>query len=112
MSGGGGRGGSTLTTQVVKNTLLTDIAGDRSLERKVKEMMLAVELERRLTKTEILQQYLNVVYWGKNFYGVHAAAEAYLKFLYTPQAQQLATARLQQKAFDDLMQNSTARMRP
>ena len=75
--GGGGRGGSTLTTQVVKNTLLTDIADERSLERKIKEMMLAVELERRLTKAEILQQYLNVVYWGKNFYGIHAAAQAY-----------------------------------
>ncbi len=75
--GGGGRGGSTLTTQVVKNTLLTDIADERSLERKIKEMMLAVELERRLTKSEILQQYLNVVYWGKNFYGIHAAAQAY-----------------------------------
>ncbi len=77
--GGGGRGGSTLTTQVVKNTLLTNIADERSLERKVKEMMLAVELERRLTKTEILQQYLNVVYWGKNFYGIHAAAQAYFE---------------------------------
>ncbi|CAA9571158.1 MAG: Multimodular transpeptidase-transglycosylase [uncultured Truepera sp.] len=75
--GGGGRGGSTLTTQVVKNTLLTDLASERSLERKFKEVMLAVELERRLTKAEILQQYLNVVYWGKNFYGIHAAAEAY-----------------------------------
>jgi len=75
--GGGGRGGSTLTTQVVKNTLLADIADERSLERKFKEMMLAIELERRLTKAEILQQYLNVVYWGKNFYGVHAAAQAY-----------------------------------
>ncbi len=75
--GGGGRGGSTLTTQVVKNTLLTNLADERSLERKIKEMMLAVELERRLTKAEILQQYLNVVYWGKNFYGIHAAAQAY-----------------------------------
>ncbi len=75
--GGGGRGGSTLTIQVVKNTLLADIKDERSLERKFKEMMLAVELERRLTKAEILQQYLNVVYWGKNFYGVYAAAQAY-----------------------------------
>ena len=66
-----------MTTQVVKNTLLKGIADERSLERKVKEMMLAVELERRLTKAEILQQYLNVVYWGKNFYGIHAAAQAY-----------------------------------
>lgn len=75
--GGGGRGGSTLTSQVVKNTLLTEIAAERSLERKFKEIMLGLELERRLTKAEILQQYLNVVYWGKNFYGIHAAAQAY-----------------------------------
>lgn len=75
--GGGGRGGSTLTTQVVKNTLLTKLADERSLERKFKEMMLAIELERRLTKAEILQQYLNVVYWGKNFYGIYTAAQAY-----------------------------------
>lgn len=75
--GGGGRGGSTLTTQVVKNTLLRTIAGEHSLERKLKEVMLAVELERRLTKGEILQQYLNVAYWGKNFYGIHAAAQGY-----------------------------------
>jgi penicillin-binding protein 1A len=75
--GGQGRGGSTLTTQVAKNTLLADLANDRSLERKVKELMLAIEIERRLTKEEILQQYLNVVYWGKNFYGIHAASRAY-----------------------------------
>jgi len=75
--GGGGRGGSTLTIQVVKNTLLADIKDERSLERKFKEMMLAVELERRLTKAEILQQYLNVAYWGKNFYGIYAAGRAY-----------------------------------
>ena len=75
--GAGGRGGSTLTIQVVKNTLLADIKDKRSLERKFKEMMLAVELERRLTKAEILQQYLNVAYWGKNFYGIYAAAQAY-----------------------------------
>jgi penicillin-binding protein 1A len=48
------RGGSTITTQVVKNTVLFDLRSDRSLERKAKELMLAVELERRLTKPEIL----------------------------------------------------------
>ncbi len=77
--GSGGRGGSTLTTQVVKNTLLVNIADERNLERKFKEMILAVELERRLTKAEILQQYLNVVYWGKNFYGIYAASQAYFQ---------------------------------
>ncbi len=71
------RGGSTITTQVVKNELLTDIRSERSLERKAKELMLAVKLERRLTKAEILQRYINVVFWGGNVYGIHAAAQAY-----------------------------------
>ncbi len=75
--GDGGRGGSTITTQVIKNTLLRGMSDERSLERKAKEIMLATELERRLTKPEILQQYLNLVYWGGNLYGVHAAAKAY-----------------------------------
>ncbi len=71
------RGGSTITTQVIKNTLLVDSASDRTLERKAKEIMLAVELERRLTKAEILQRYINVVFWGGNVYGIRSAAQAY-----------------------------------
>jgi penicillin-binding protein 1A len=77
--GSQGRGGSTITTQVIKNVLLRDQASDRSLERKVKEIMLAVELERRLTKPEILQRYINVVFWGGNVYGIRAAAQAHFK---------------------------------
>ncbi len=76
-SGEGGRGGSTITTQVIKNTVLSDISTERSLERKVKEVMLAIELERRLTKAEILQRYINVSFWGGNIYGIRAAAKAY-----------------------------------
>lgn len=75
--GDAGRGGSTITTQIVKNELLMDIRNERSLERKVKEWMLALQLERRLTKEEILQRYINIVFWGGNVYGVHAAARAY-----------------------------------
>ena len=71
------RGGSTITTQVVKNTVLFDLRSDRSMERKAKELMLAVELERRLTKPEILYQYVNVVFWGGNVYGIRAAAQTY-----------------------------------
>jgi penicillin-binding protein 1A len=71
------RGGSTITTQVVKNTVLFGLRSDRSLERKAKELMLAVELERRLTKAEILQRYVNVVFWGGNVYGIRAAAQTY-----------------------------------
>jgi penicillin-binding protein 1A len=71
------RGGSTITIQTIKNTVLSELQDERTLERKAKELMLAVELERRLTKPEILQWYINVVYWGGNLYGIHAAAEAY-----------------------------------
>jgi len=75
--GDAGRGGSTITTQVIKNVLLQDIRSERSLERKAKEAMLALEVERRLTKSEILQHYINVVFWGGNVYGIGAAAQTY-----------------------------------
>ncbi|HEX7002896.1 MAG TPA: transglycosylase domain-containing protein [Trueperaceae bacterium] len=75
--GGEDRGGSTITTQVIKNTVLREIRSERSLERKVKELLLAVELERRLTKAEILQRYVNVIFWGGNVYGIRSAAQAY-----------------------------------
>ncbi len=71
------QGGSTITTQVIKNTLLKDLAQARTLERKVKEWALALELERRYTKEEILEMYLNVVPWGGNVVGLAGAAEAY-----------------------------------
>lgn len=73
------RGGSTITTQVIKNTVLQDIRSDRSLERKGKELLLAIELERRLTKAEILQRYVNVIFWGGNVYGIRAAAQTYFE---------------------------------
>ncbi len=71
------QGGSTITTQVIKNTLLKELAGKRSLERKFKEFLLALELERRYTKEEILGMYLNVAFWGGNLTGIAAASEAY-----------------------------------
>jgi membrane peptidoglycan carboxypeptidase len=75
--GGGDRGGSSITTQLVKNTVLADVRSERSMERKAKELLLAVELERLLTKAEILQRYVNVVFWGGNVYGIRAAAQTY-----------------------------------
>nr|WP_267962779.1 transglycosylase domain-containing protein [Thermus hydrothermalis] len=71
------QGGSTITTQVIKNTLLKELAQARSLERKFKEWALALELERRYTKEEILEMYLNVIPWGGNAVGIKGAAEAY-----------------------------------
>jgi penicillin-binding protein 1A len=68
------QGGSTLTQQLVKNLLLTD---ERSLRRKAQEARLAGELEKKLSKQQILDLYLNRVYLGANAYGVDAAAQTY-----------------------------------
>ncbi len=68
------QGGSTITQQLVKKTLLTD---ERSVDRKVKEAVLATRLEKELTKDQILEHYLNLVYFGNGAYGVGAAAETY-----------------------------------
>ena len=65
------QGGSTITQQVVKALLLTP---ERSLERKVKEAILAQRLEGKLTKDEILYLYLNQIYFGAGSYGIAAAA--------------------------------------
>ncbi|MDX2004592.1 MAG: transglycosylase domain-containing protein [Meiothermus sp.] len=75
------QGGSSITTQVVKNTVLRESAFERSgwqgIERKLKEFPLAIQLERRYSKEEILEMYLNVVPWGGNAQGIWAAAQAY-----------------------------------
>lgn len=67
-------GASTLTQQLLKNTILTN---DVSIERKVKEMYLAINLEKRLTKDQILTAYLNTIPLGGNVYGVEAASLLY-----------------------------------
>ncbi|GAB6052283.1 transglycosylase domain-containing protein [Magnetospira thiophila] len=68
------QGGSTLTQQVAKNLFLSP---QRSLKRKVQELMLALWLEHKFTKDQILTIYLNRVYLGAGTYGVEAAAQAY-----------------------------------
>lgn len=67
-------GGSTLTQQLVKNVLLTS---ERSYTRKIKEVILATEIERRFTKDEILEMYLNEAPYGGTFWGVQSAAKGY-----------------------------------
>lgn len=74
MSGGDLRGASTITQQVMKNFLLDS---SRSLERKVKELILASRLEKSLSKDRILELYLNEIFLGQNSYGVAAAAQTY-----------------------------------
>jgi penicillin-binding protein 1A len=71
---GARQGGSTITQQYVKNAYLTS---ERSIARKIKEAVLSVKLERELEKDEILERYLNTIYFGRGAYGVGAAARAY-----------------------------------
>ncbi|MCP5029559.1 MAG: penicillin-binding protein [Actinomycetia bacterium] len=68
------QGGSTITQQYVKNAFLTK---DRTVKRKIQEAVLAIKLERELTKEEILLRYLNRIYFGRGAYGVQAASQAY-----------------------------------
>src|SRR5712691_459789 len=67
-------GGSTITQQLTKVLFLTP---DKSLERKMKEAVLALELERRYSKDRILEMYLNQIYFGHGAYGVEAASRTY-----------------------------------
>ena len=75
IAGGGSiEGGSTLTQQLAKNLFLTQ---ERTLSRKIQEAILAFWLERRYSKDQILELYLNRVYFGSGAYGVEAAAQKY-----------------------------------
>jgi penicillin-binding protein 1A len=73
-SGSVRQGGSTITQQLVKQSLLTP---ERDIGRKAKEAVLALRLEQQMSKDEILERYLNTVYLGNTAYGVQAAAETY-----------------------------------
>ncbi len=67
-------GGSTLTMQLVKNLFLSP---NRTISRKAAEAVMAIRLEQILSKEDILELYLNQVYWGHNLYGVETAARSY-----------------------------------
>ncbi|QLE58866.1 transglycosylase domain-containing protein [Nostoc sp. TCL26-01] len=74
VAGGVKEGGSTVTMQLVKNLFLSR---KRAFTRKLAEGVLAIRLEQILTKDQILEMYLNQVYWGHNNYGVQTAARSY-----------------------------------
>ncbi|BCY00791.1 penicillin-binding protein 1A [Stutzerimonas stutzeri] len=67
-------GGSTITMQVAKNYFLTS---ERSFSRKINEILLALQIERELSKNEILELYVNKIYLGNRAYGIEAAAQVY-----------------------------------
>ncbi|HBS60532.1 MAG TPA: penicillin-binding protein, partial [Firmicutes bacterium] len=67
-------GASTITQQLARNSLLTH---DQTLKRKIQEAILALQIERKFTKQEILEMYLNQIYFGQGSYGVQTAAQTY-----------------------------------
>ncbi|MBA3744937.1 transglycosylase domain-containing protein, partial [Sporichthya sp.] len=74
LRGGSTQGGSTITQQYVKNTYLST---ERSFQRKLKEALLSIKIDREKSKDQILEDYLNTIYLGRGAYGVQAAAKAY-----------------------------------
>src|SRR5688572_15779705 len=73
-------GGSTITQQLARNLFANDIgftSGDTSWERKVKESLVAIQIEKRYTKEEIFTMYCNQIYWGHGAHGVQAASRLY-----------------------------------
>ncbi|WP_282699254.1 transglycosylase domain-containing protein [Streptomyces sp. CC219B] len=73
-TGKGKQSGSTITQQYVKNYYL---AQEQTLTRKMKEFFISIKLDREVTKDDILEGYLNTSYFGRNAYGIQAAAQAY-----------------------------------
>lgn len=72
--GGSTQGGSTITQQYVKNAYLSS---DQTLSRKLKELAISLKLSRDYSKDDILENYLNTIYFGRQSYGIEAAAKAY-----------------------------------
>ncbi len=120
------QGASTLTQQYAKNLLLEQdlLAGDtagakadvaRTVSRKVRELRLAVSLEQHYTKQQILQRYLNIVYFGQGAYGVQAAAERFFGVpaakLDLAQAATLAGLVQDPAAYDPVQHPGAARQR-
>jgi len=111
-SGGIAQGGSTITQQLVKLTLLSP---RQDLNRKAREAILAIEMEKKYSKQEILESYLNLVYFGGGAYGVQAAAETYwgenAEDLDWGQAALLASLIQNPVAYDPVLEPEVARER-
>ena len=87
-------GGSTLTQQLVKNAILSS---EKTFTRKIKELILSLELERRYTKDELLQIYLNEIPYGSTYYGIEAAAQNYFNKTVHERLRRQPPSRLSQK---------------
>jgi len=106
------QGGSTITQQLVKNSLLTP---QRSVHRKFREAILALRLEDTMSKQQILERYLNTVYFGNGAYGLQAGAETYfgtdVGHLTTVQAALMAGLIRNPQGYDPIRHPEAARQR-
>src|SRR3712207_3518881 len=75
LTGGSTQGGSTITQQYVKNAILQN--SDQTFSRKFQELFLAIKLDNNFSKKQILENYLNTIYFGRGAYGIEAAANTY-----------------------------------
>jgi membrane peptidoglycan carboxypeptidase len=107
------QGGSTITQQLVKNTLIEN--PKRDIKRKVREAVLAMRLEEVYSKDEILERYLNTVYFGRDAYGIRAASERYFDeqpdALTVPQAAMLAGMISAPSLYDPILHPAAAHHR-
>ncbi|MBC3841402.1 penicillin-binding protein [Streptacidiphilus sp. 4-A2] len=124
-SGGVAQGGSTLTQQYVKNVFAYDAgpsnaagyaqATRQTADRKVQELRDAIALEKSTSKQQILDDYLNITYFGEGAYGIEAAAELYFSVhasqLTLPQAALLAGMEQKPSAFDPILYPAAATVR-
>ncbi|MEZ0092659.1 transglycosylase domain-containing protein [Streptacidiphilus sp. EB129] len=123
-SGGVAQGGSTLTQQYIKNVFV-EMAGDdpvkvkeaqrQTFSRKIQELRFAIELEKKLTKDQILADYLNITFFGEQAYGIEAASERYFSVhasqLTIPQAALLAGMVQSPSGYDPLVRPDLALQR-
>ncbi|WP_182199382.1 penicillin-binding protein 1A [Paraliobacillus salinarum] len=111
--GFGSEGASTITQQVVKDSFLST---DKTIKRKVQEQWLAIQLDRKYSKEEILEMYLNKIYYGSGAYGVATASETYfgktdLSELTLPEAALLAGLPQRPSAYDPTVNPDLAKER-
>jgi penicillin-binding protein 1A len=77
LTGGRFQGGSTITQQLVRNTSDPYVGRERTLGRKIREAVMAIRMERRFSKNEILEMYLNQIYFGEGAYGIESASQEF-----------------------------------
>ncbi|MFV0556208.1 MAG: transglycosylase domain-containing protein [Lactovum sp.] len=115
LKGGNLQGGSTLTQELIKLSFFSTGVEDQNLERKAQEAWMAIELEKTLSKEEILTLYINKVYMANGYYGMQTAAENYyqksLKDLSLPQIALLAGMPQAPSSYDPYIYPENAKVR-